>query len=377
MPMRKLADLLREVLEERGVQSIGTLSKRIPKRRSGDVIQDIAIALYEGKGFIGKLPDGAALSWDLSGRRTLPSKFAFIPLSLEDRFEAVLTPGEFRGEVEKQGYPYIIIDLMHWEKHTPREKKKVAFQVSRCYGTLRDYLIGDIYAITWANQEFKSILKGMPAEKAMLFEGSTVEFLKEKGIDEALILDPNGEKELSEEDFGFKALILGGIVDMGGNKRGTTSQIARALEEGGIKVRRRKIALRGDVVGVPDRINMILEIVLKMLTEGKNMEKAILEVQAPLQARWRLRKEIPKHKIRYLINGKKYLVVERELYDELKEWLNIRWEDFVQVLRELNFVALDRRRINHLNKISSYRIINGKGYRVILLKRAAMLCYNC
>lgn len=377
MPVKKLADLLKEVLEGKGVQSIGTLSKRIPKRGSDDVIQDIAIALYEGKGFIGKLQDGAALSWDLNGKRAPPSRFAFIPLPLRDRFEAVLTPGEFREEVEKQDYPYIIIDLMHWEKHTPREKKKVAFQVSRCYGTLRDYLTGDIYAITWANDEFKSLLKGMPVEKATLFEGSTAEFLKEIGVDEVLILDPNGEEELGEKDFDFKALILGGIVDMGGDKRGTTSQIARALEEEGIKVKRRRIALRGDVIGVPDRINMILEIVLKMLTEAKSMEKAILEVQAPLQARWRLRKEIPKHKIRYLIDGKKYLVVERELYDELKEWLNIRWEDFVRVLRELNFVALDRRRINHLNKISSYRIINGKGYRVILLKRVSMLCYNC
>jgi len=71
------------------------------------------------------------------------------------------------------------------------------------------------------------------------------------------------------------------------------------------------------------------------------------------------------------------LIVEKELFDEYSKWLNIRWEDFVQVLRELNFVALERKRIQHLNKISSPRIINGKLYRVILLKRAMMLCYNC
>ena len=107
------------------------------------------------------------------------------------------------------------------------------------------------------------------------------------------------------------------------------------------------------------------------------MEDAVLEVQSPLHAKWRLRKELPKHKKRFLIDGKKFLIVEKELFCEYSKWLNIRWEDFVQVVRELNFVALERKRIQHLNKISTPRIINGKLYRVILLKRAMMLCYNC
>ncbi|AIF69916.1 hypothetical protein PAP_07635 [Palaeococcus pacificus DY20341] len=375
--MKKLGDLFKELLREKGIESLGTLSKRIPNRKSQDIIQDIAIAVLEEKGFIGKVEDGAALSWDFSGKRVEPSKFAFIPLKLKDRFEIILTPEELRAKLEEQNYPYFIIDLMHWEKHTPREKKKVAFQASRSYGTLRDYLVGDSLIVTWANEEFKKLLKGMPLDRGNIIEKSTAEFLKEKGISEVVLLDPNGDKDLSSEDFNVKAFILGGIVDMGGTKRGTTSQIAESLEKEGIKVKKRKITLRGDVIGVPDRINLILEILLKMLTEDKDMERAILDVQAPLQARWRLRKEIPKRKIRFLIDGKKFLVVEKELYDELKEWLNIRWEDFVQVLRELGFVALERRRIHHLKKLSSYRLINGKGHYVILLKKAAMLCYNC
>ncbi|WP_048148199.1 tRNA (guanine(9)-/adenine(9)-N1)-methyltransferase [Palaeococcus ferrophilus] len=374
--MRKLGEVLRAMLLEMGVDAIGTLSKKIPKRGS-DPFQGIAVALYEGRGFIGRVPDGAHLAWKLSGERVERAGYAFIPMGLSEKFEAVLTPGEFREVLEDIGYPLFIIDLMHWDKHTPREKKKVAFQVSRSYGTMREYLHGGLLRATWANDEFRSLLKAVPDVDAISYPGTTVELLRENGIEEVVLLDPRGEGVLGEEDFSAGAFIIGGIVDMGGTKKGTTAKIGDALEAEGIRVRRRRLELRGDVIGVPDRIPLILEALLKMLTEGKDMERAVLEVQEPKHARWRLRKELPKRVIRYIIDGKRYHVVELESFEELGGWLNIRWEDFVQVLRELNFAAIERKRIHNLNRLSNPRIINGKLYRVVLLKKAAMLCYNC
>jgi tRNA (adenine9-N1/guanine9-N1)-methyltransferase len=293
---------------------------------------------------------------------------------MADKFEMVLSPEELRSKLPE--WPYFIIDLYHWDRHTQKEKGKVCLQVSQSYGLLRDYFTGRELAVTWANDEFERMFKG-PIDRITLYAGPTAEFLRENDIDEVVLLDPWAEEVLSEKDFDVGAFIIGGIVDTGGNKKKTTPKIGEELEKAVIKVRRRKIVLRGDVIGVPDRINRILGIILKMMVEGKSMDEAVYEFQEPLHARWRLRKELPKRAIRYKVNGKTYRVVEKELFDEYSRWLKIRWEDFVKVLRELDLIALERKRIHRLNKLSSPRIINGKLYRVILLKKAAMLCYNC
>ncbi|USS41671.1 tRNA (guanine-N2)-dimethyltransferase [Thermococcus aggregans] len=376
--MKKLSDVFKELLKEKGIDKIGSLSRRIPKRDSSRPLQEIAIAVLEGKGVIVKVNEPTTIAWDLEGKPTKGALFAYLPLNSShlDKFEVVIEGKDLKEKLSQYRFPYFIIDLMHWEKHTEKEKRKVALQASQSYGVIRDYLWGDRLAVTWVNEEFKK-LSNFPLEKVTAYEGSTWEFLKKEGIEEVVLLDPWAGEDLNEEDFSAGAFIIGGIVDTGGTKKKTTPKIGEELEKRGIKVLRRKISLRGDIIGVPDRINLILEIVLKMILEGKPMDDAVLEVQSPLHAKWRLRKELPKHKKRFLINGKKFLVVEKELFDEYSKWLNIRWEDFVQVLRELNFVALERKRIQHLNKISTPRIINGKLYRVILLKKAMMLCYNC
>ena len=372
MAMKTLADVFREALREKGIESLGVLSKRF--RKSRNKLQDVAVEIINGKGAIFRVPEKTVVAWDLYGKRVEGSHYAYAPLCMMEKFEPVLTPEELRSRLPD--WPYFIIDLYHWGRHTQKEKGKVCLQVSQSYGLLRDYFTGRELAVTWANDEFRSMFHG-PIERITVYAGSTAEFLAEKGIDEVVLLDPWADEVLSEGDFGVKAFIIGGIVDTGGTKKKTTPKIGEELERAGIRVRRRKIVLRGDVVGVPDRINRILGIILKMMVEGKSMDEAVYEMQEPLHARWRLRKELPKRAIRYKVDGKTYRVVEKELFDYYSSWLKIRWEDFVKVLRELDLIALERKRIHHLNKISNARIINGKLYRILLLKKAAMLCYNC
>jgi len=371
MAMKTLADVFREALREKGIESIGVLSKRF--RKSKNKLQDIAVEIVHGKGAIFRVPEKTAVAWDLNGNRVEGSYYAYAPLCMVDKFEPVLTLEELRARLPE--WPYFIIDLQLWDKHTPKEKGKVCLQVNQSYGLLRDYFTGGELAVTWAGEEFRSMFHG-PLDRITAYEGPTAEFLKERGIDEVVLLDPWADDVLSEKDFGVGAFIIGGIVDTGRDKK-LTPKIGEELENAGIRVRRRKIILRGDIFGVPDRINRILGIILKMMVEGKPMDEAVYEFQEPLHARWRLRKELPKHAVRYKVNGKTYRVVEKELFDEYSKWLKIRWEDFVKVLRELDLVALERKRMQHLNKLSNPRIINGKLYRVILLKKAAMLCYNC
>ncbi|AEK72218.1 tRNA m1G methyltransferase [Thermococcus sp. 4557] len=370
--MKTLADVFREALREKGIESFGVLSKRF--RKSKNKLQDVAVEIINGKGAVFRVPEKTLVAWDLNGNRVEGAHYAYAPLCMMEKFEPVLTPEELRSKLPE--WPYFIIDLYHWDKHTQKEKGKVCLQVSQSYGLLRDYFTGRELAVTWANDEFKRMFKG-PIDRITPYAGPTAEFLEKNGINEVVLLDPWAEEVLSEKDFDVGAFIIGGIVDTGGNKKKTTPKIGEELERAGIRVRRRKIVLKGDVVGVPDRINRILGIILKMMVEGKSMDEAVYEFQEPLHARWRLRKELPKRAIRYKVNGKTYRVVEKELFDEYSRWLKIRWEDFVKVLREPDLIALERKRIHHLNKISNPRVINGKTYRVILLKKAAMLCYNC
>ncbi|ASI98779.1 tRNA (guanine(9)-/adenine(9)-N1)-methyltransferase [Thermococcus celer] len=370
--MKTLADVLRDALRERGIESFGVLSKRF--RKSRNKLQDVALEMINGKGAIFRVPEKTSVAWDLNGNRVEGSHYAYAPLCMAEKFEIVLSPEELRSRLPE--WPRFVIDLSLWGEHTQKEKGKVCLQVIQSYGLLKERFTGRELVVAPANEEFKRLFYG-PLDRITAYEGSTAEFLKENGIDEVVLLDPWADEVLGEDDLRAKAFVIGGIVDTSGKKRGATPKIGEELERGGIKVRRRKIVLKGDVIGVPDRINRIVGIILAMMVEGKSMDEAVYGFQEPLHARWRLRKELPRRAIRYKINGKTYRVVEKELFDEYSRWLRIRWEDFVKVLQELDLVALERRRIHHLNKISNPRVINGKLHRVILLKKAAMLCYNC
>ncbi|AEH24479.1 hypothetical protein PYCH_07940 [Pyrococcus yayanosii CH1] len=367
-------DVLRELLREKGIEAVGSLSKKWPSKGQVDIFQELALMILEGEGAIVELPEETGIAWSLGGKRVAGSRFAFVRPCMFNHYPLVVSRENLLARLPE--YPFIIIDLMLWDIHIPKEKGKVALQVRETYSVVRRYLWNRMLAVTWLNGEFER-LASFPLNRVKAYSGPTADFLREKGIDEVVLLDPNAEKDLSPDDLSARAFIIGGIVDMKGDKKGTTARIGEAIEEAGIRVRRRRISLRGDVVGVPDRINHIAEILLRMLVLGEDMERAILAVQSPLHARWRLRKEIPKRKIRFLVDGKLYLVVERELYDELSQWLNIRWEDFVKVLRETGIVALERRRIHHLKKISLFKPDGKGGKWVLLLKRAALLCYNC
>ena len=372
MAMETLADVFRDALRKRGVERVGALSKRF--RKSRNVLQDMAIEVFYGKGAVVRVPEKTVFAWDLSGRRVEGSHYAYVPSCMVRKFETVVEKEDLVERLPE--WPRFIIDLYHWGKHSQNEKGKICLQAVQCYGLLRDYFTGGELAVTWANDEFRRMYNG-PLDRITVYDGPTSEFLRGEGIEEVVLLDPWADEVLSKKDFDVKAFIIGGIVDTGGTKKKTTPKIGEELERAGIRVRRRKIVLKGSTIGVPDRINRILGIILKMMVEGKSMDEAVYEMQEPLHARWRLRKELPKHAIRYKVNGKTYRVVEKELFEEYSKWLKIRWEDFVKVLRELDLIALERRRIHHLNKISNARIIHGKAYRVILLKKAAMLCYNC
>ncbi|MDI3483563.1 MAG: tRNA (adenine9-N1/guanine9-N1)-methyltransferase [Methanobacteriaceae archaeon] len=340
--MKSLGLIFKELLESEGIDRIGGLHRM----KGDDPFQEVAISILDGKGAIIRLDEPVKPAWSLDGELVGSSHFVYSPSGHDDN---LIGREEIKRELSKYEHPYFIIDLMYWDEHTDKEKRKLALQLNQSYGLIRDYLWGERLVLTWLNKRAESSMH-FPLQRITSFKGPTHKFLAENGMREAILLDPWAEKDIRPEDLISKAFIIGGIVDKTGNKKGATPRIGEELQENGIKVKRRRISLRGDTVGVPDRINLILEILLKMIFEDKKMEEAIFEVQPYRDARWRLRKELPKHKIKL----GKMVIVEKELFYEYSRWLNIRWKDFQKVVDDLKFIALEKDEIREvIAKMSS------------------------
>lgn len=88
------------------------------------------------------------------------------------------------------------------------------------------------------------------------------------------MLDPEGDCVLSEELVRVMDMfIVGGIVDKERRVKGETARLYRLLR---LNVPRCRIELRGSIIGVPDRINKVIEIILMTLFETGSIEEAII-----------------------------------------------------------------------------------------------------
>lgn len=331
--MKSLSLIFKELLKSESIDKIGSLNRL----GLDDPFQEMAISILDGKGAIIRLDKPVKPAWTLDGKLVGSSQYAY---STKDHGDIIIGKEKIKDELSKYEHPYFIVDLMYWNKHTPKEKRKLALQLNQSYGLIRDYLWGERLVLTYLNKEAESTIH-FPLQRITSFKGPTHKFLTERGIKEATLLDPWAEEDIKPEDFTSKVFIIGGIVDKTGDKKGTTPRIGEKLQENGIKVKRRRISLRGDTVGVPDRINLILEIILKMIFEDKKMEEAVLEVQPYRDARWRLRKELPKHRIKL----DKIALIEKEVFHEYSRWLNIRWRDFQKVVDDLNLKVVEKEKI--------------------------------
>jgi len=105
-----------------------------------------------------------------------------------------------------------------------------------------------------------------------------------------VVLDPEGPCLFTEEVArSHVEFIIGGIVDKEHVVKSGTRRLAELI---GVE-KRCRIELRGSIVGVPDRINKIAEIVLRVLM-GQSLEGAILAAQAKRDRVYRLMWEIQK-----------------------------------------------------------------------------------
>ncbi len=315
----RLRDVFVSELKRRGVERVGTRLKKILS--ASDPIARMALYVANGKAEVCKTDGGLQHSLTLDGHFTTLPPHAYVGRCST---EILLR----REDLIKHPFPYILIDCRFYDEHSEKEKEKLKIQIKKTLGVIREYMWDEKLVVTHDFGHGK-------------YYPSSEEFLKEKKIRRVVLLDPNAEDLFN--GCMAECFVIGGIVDKSGKKRGYTTKIGRELEETGIDVDYRKIVLRGDVVGVPDRINHIVEILLKVVLDGKDVEQAIREVQPPLVAKWRLRKDLHSRTVRVCIGDRVLRVVAQSEFGYFRSWLNLRKKDFYEVCKEQRFYVVSER----------------------------------
>ncbi|MCS7121419.1 MAG: tRNA (guanine-N1)-methyltransferase [Archaeoglobaceae archaeon] len=304
----RLLDLFIQILKEKGIRGIGVNFETD--------LEEIALKVANGEFFLSECKDYRSIvpvecevaDVCLSKKREVDEKIA---VSKED-------------VVSRDNFPYIAIDCRFYEMHSEKEKRSLKKQIEQTLGSIRRFLWDD-----------KLIIAGKNFGIGKYYE-RLEDFLIEKGIKEVVLLDPYAEEVFKGEKA--RCYVVGGIVDKGEEKV-LTPLIGKALRDSNFEVLSRKIELRGDKIGVPDRINQIVEILLRVVCDGEDVERAVRIVQPRVVARWRLRKELSKVSFRVLVGDKVFRAVKRS---DLKifDWLNVNEEDFYYVARELRFFVV-------------------------------------
>jgi tRNA (adenine9-N1/guanine9-N1)-methyltransferase len=311
----RLKDVFIEMLGERGIERISSSILKIVT--STDPLRMMALYIANGKANICFSSKTQKASFNLNGEKVYEPPQAYVGYCSD----SIFTREEL---VSRCNFPYIVVDCRFYDLHSEKEKRKLLIQIQQTLSVVRKYMWDEKLIVT---RDF-----GYGT-----FYPSTEEFLKEKGIEEVLLLDP-GAKEVFTGEYA-DCYVIGGIVDKSGNKRGLTSKMGEELEKAGFKVKSRKILLRGDVVGVPDRINHIAEILLKVVLDCEELEKAIREVQPPVVAKWRLRKELHDHTVRFKRGDETFRIVPKSTYYRFN-WLNLSKEDFYEVCSQQRFIVV-------------------------------------
>ncbi len=236
--------------------------------------------------------------------------------------ETVFTWRDLEEILPNPPKPVIVVDLGMKFMHTEEELGKLRLQISVSLNVVRRYLWDPHLALTSIDPHTAQWLSEVLGEnKVTMVQGKPSELLWSMDADKVVILRPDAAQPLTGADvLTADAFLIGGVVDR--IPRPGISRMLDNLVPWGVP---RKIELRGSVVGVPERINRIVEILLKARYEyAGDVEKAIISTMTKKDVVSRAYIEILRHGRRE--NG--HLVVSWDLYRSLKKWLPIDPESF-------------------------------------------------
>ena len=246
---------------------------------------------------------------------------------VEDSGPALFAWQDLEARLPDPPFPLFVVDLVLRHIHTAEELSRLRVQIAVALTTIREYLWDRHLAVTSADRETAVWLsEAFGAHKAIITRSRPNEILWDIGAERVFVLRPDAPEDLSAEDvMEADAFLIGGIVDR--IPRKGISRVLDNLVPWGVA---RRISLRGSIIGVPERINRIVEILLKarFLYNG-NVEKAVLSTMTKKDVIARAYAEISRAARN--VGGRR--VVDWGLYEQLRTWLPIREKEFLEAAR--------------------------------------------
>ncbi len=315
------------MLDEYGWYEVSSRSRLDVARMRSNPFQEIAVRLLVwGGGFSEKDAWGSKeiYSEEYDGKR-----YVFYGWGRRQRIDATYSL-HTRGPrldlyLDENVKPLIVIDLSLFLEHVhPSELLSLRSQIAASLGIIRRFLWDRHLLLTCVREgvyEWLSVLLGKA--KIQYTSLPTSEALEVRGIRRIIVLDPYAEEPLTQKDLVYaEAFVLGGVVDKIA-RPGSTARIARSIHN----AERRKIVLRGMLHGVPNRINSIVEILLKALyVYNGNMEKSIIDTMSKRDIRLRAYIEIA----RFSGHNRS---ISWDFFCELRRWLPLTIDDFIRAAR--------------------------------------------
>lgn len=334
MPFERPADALLEILYRESIYKLGSkvwLHRRKLQRLG---FQHVAVeALVREHVISGEEPPGGSEVYNTVHRDRLFSIF-YPPGDL--RADASLAPPrdsarpyftwkDIQELLPNPPLPLFVVDLSLKFVHVEEELTKLKLQIAMSLTTLREYLWDPHLALTSAEPGFIDWTSDMLGHhKATITQSKPSELLWGLDADKVIILRPDAPQPLTGEDvLSADAFLIGGIVDK--IPRPGLSRMLDNLVPWGVP---RRLELKGSILGVPERINRIIEILLKAryLYSG-DVERAIVTTMTRKDIISRVHGEI-------LRASRGRGRVDWELYHDLKRWLPLKKRDFLEAARK-------------------------------------------
>ena len=170
--------------------------------------------------------------------------------------------------------PLFVIDLGLWELHSETERNELFKQLLVVIDTLRERFTDLNLLLVATPRELK-----MRIDNILLGHGITIlsdyEIYNELDSRYTIVLDPYAEQEIDEKTVReVHTYILGGIIDEVYPRPYATKTLVELHDIDTFP--RYSLRLWGSTVGVPNRINKIIEIITSVRC-GKSLEQAVIE----------------------------------------------------------------------------------------------------
>jgi tRNA (adenine9-N1/guanine9-N1)-methyltransferase len=221
--------------------------------------------------------------------------------------------------------PLFVVDFSILSSQETIDVASIKIQVEECIERVREYLWDPHLAITSADKSMADWIHSVAGKnKIIITPSKPSELLWSMDADKVTIIRQDAPHPLTPNDvLSSDAFLIGGVQDS--VSRPGMGRVFDNLVPWGIP---RRIELKGSVVGVPDKVNKIVEILLKARYKyGGEVERAVISSMTKKNVITRLYSEIVKRTERS--GGEQYVSIET--YYDIAKWLPITREDFIKV----------------------------------------------